>query len=123
MAETVTFTSGVQVTNATGTNVATLPGGSHAYTVTVATNRRTFTLAANADDTVLDIADMAAIRFLSVYSAVEPLTLKVGADTAAVVYIPPGYQQHLIWNADVTAVYFSNLDAATAAEVEVVFGK
>jgi hypothetical protein len=121
VADTVTFTGAVQAATTSAT-MGTIASGNYAHTVTVGWNRRTFTLAANADDTVLDIADMAAIRFLAIY-ADQALTLKIGADTAALINVPVGWQQQLFWVADVTAVYISNLNASTAAEVQVIFGK
>lgn len=121
MATIVTQTATVEAKDGTTSN-ATIAKGTFAYTCTVSWNRYDVILAADADDTAVELGSLSAIRLASI-KADQNLTVKIGADTAVAIYIPSG----MIWtfqaNTDVTALYLSNLNASTAANVEILLAK
>lgn len=122
MAETLKVTGTSGLLSASSTTLQTIPAGAYDYSVTVGAWSGAFTLAIGATDTVLDIANLAAIRFMCIY-ADQNLTVQVGADDAAEIYVPAGHQCQLLWRSDVTAVYLTNLSGTTAANVKVMLGK
>jgi hypothetical protein len=117
-----TVTTVTALTSA-GVTEVTFPRSSTDYTVTIGAIHQSLTLAVSTTDQVLDIADLAAFRFLAIYSDAAISIQVASGDTGTVIPIEAGGCRVIPFTGDQTAIYLTNGSGTVAAHLDVIIAK